>query len=275
MNKAGCYRGIVSPHPPIIVGKIGGREIEKVRSTIKALESLSNELEKYNPDTIVIMSPHSIFSPGSFLINDSRSLAGDFQNFGFAELRYSFEGDHDFQAALMEVMNNSAIPFSLTSREVRYSGSSDLDHGILVPLHFLASKIKPKLAPISISDLSLEDHFNVGQCIFKAAKKANKKVVFVASGDLSHRLTKFAPAGHDLMGMEFDSRIVNIFKSGDIMQIFSLSEDMIYRAGECGLRSIAAFAGLASKFKNSIRMLSYEGPFGVGYMVADMTALED
>jgi aromatic ring-opening dioxygenase LigB subunit len=62
---------------------------------------------------------------------------------------------------------------------------------------------------------------------------------------------------------------------GDIMQIFSLSEDMIYRAGECGLRSIAAFAGLASKFKNSIRMLSYEGPFGVGYMVADMTALED
>jgi aromatic ring-opening dioxygenase LigB subunit len=275
MNEAGCYRGIVSPHPPIIVSKIGGRETEKVRSTINALKSLSNELEKYNPDTIVVMSPHSIFKPGSFLINDSSLLSGSFQNFGFAELRYSFEGDLDFQTALVEIMSSSAIPFSLTSKEIRYSGSSALGHGILVPMHFLASKIKPKLAPISISNLQLEDHFNVGQCIFEAAKRAGRKAVFVASGDLSHRLNKLAPAGYDLMGMEFDSRIVNIFKSGDLMQVLNLSEDMIDRAGECGLRSIAAFAGLASKFKNRIRMLSYEGPFGVGYMVADMTAMED
>lgn len=276
MNEVGCYKGVVTPHPPILIGEIGGREIEKVRSTIKALESLSSELEKYNPDTVVIMSPHSIFNSGSFLINDSRSLVGSFQNFGFTELRYSFDGDPDFQATLVKVMSSFDIPVNPTSKEARYSGNSSvLDHGILVPLHFLANKIKPKLAPISISGLSLEDHFRVGQCIFEAAEKVNKKVVFIASGDLSHRLTRFAPAGYDLMGTEFDSKIVNIFKSGDLMQIFSLNEDMIYRAGECGLRSIAALTGLASKFRNKIRMLSYEGPFGVGYMVADVTALGD
>ncbi len=273
MYEAGCYRGITAPHAPILISEIGGREVEKVRSTVKALESISRELEKYDPDTIAIMSPHSIFSQNSFIINDGSLLTGSFQNFGFAELSYSFKGDDEFLSALTDAMTSSAVPFIPMSIEGKYSGSSSiLDHGILVPLHFMTSRIKPKLVPISISGLSLEDHFKVGQCIFEAAKNAGRKVVFIASGDLSHRLTRLAPAGYDLMGMEFDSKIVNIFKSGDLLGIFTLSEDMIHRAGQCGLRSIAALAGLASKFKNRIRMLSYEGPFGVGYMVADLIA---
>jgi len=274
MKKIGCYKGIISPHPPIIIDKIGDKETKKVKSTIKALNLLSDELEKNNPDTIVIMSPHSTFEYQSFVINDSSHMTGSFQSFGFSELQYSFEGDTVFQSALIDAMKSYDIPYSLASDEIRYSKSSVLDHGILVPLHFLTKKIKPKLAPISISDLSLKDHYIVGKCIFEAAEKTGRNAVFIASGDLSHRLTKIAPAGYDLMGIEFDNRIVNIVKSGNLDQIFNISDEIISRAGECGLRPIATFAGLASIFKHKTRMLSYEGPFGVGYMVADMTALE-
>jgi AmmeMemoRadiSam system protein B len=48
---------------------------------------------------------------------------------------------------------------------------------------------------ISISRLSFIEHYNFGKCISKIADEINRKVVVIASGDLSHMLKEEGPYG--------------------------------------------------------------------------------
>ncbi len=41
------------------------------------------------------------------------------------------------------------------------------------------------------------------------------------------------------------------------------------KAGECGMRSIAMLLGVINEVDLKPNILSYEGPFGVGYLVAE------
>ena len=38
--------GVISPHPPIIIPEIGGKETEKVKKTIEALDLAAAQLAK-------------------------------------------------------------------------------------------------------------------------------------------------------------------------------------------------------------------------------------
>ncbi|OGC13399.1 AmmeMemoRadiSam system protein B, partial [candidate division WOR-1 bacterium RIFOXYA2_FULL_37_7] len=68
-----------------------------------------------------------------------------------------------------------------------------LDHGALVPLYFIAKAgIHKPILPIAIAFLSLKQLFFYGKMIAQAAEKLNRRVVIIASADMSHRLTKEA-----------------------------------------------------------------------------------
>ena len=90
----------------------------------------------------------------------------------------------------------------------------------------------------------------------------------VASGDLSHRLTADAPAGYDPAGKEFDRQLVQLLRRGDAAGIAGLDAELRERAGECGYRSILMMLGAFPGERVATDVLSYEGPFGVGYCVA-------
>lgn len=92
----------------------------------------------------------------------------------------------------------------------------------------------------------------------------------MASGDLSHRLTREAPAGYHPRGQEFDDLLVALLKNKDIEGIMELNSDLIECAGECGLRPFIIALGIFDGYEIDIDVLSYEGPFGVGYLVADI-----
>ena len=47
----------------------------------------------------------------------------------------------------------------------------------------------------------------------------------------------------------------------------TLDKKLIYDAGECGLKSILILEGIMDKIRYTPRLFSYEGPFGVGYLV--------
>jgi len=48
-----------------------------------------------------------------------------------------------------------------------------------------------------------------------------------------------------------------------------MNEKLISDAGECGLKSIAILLGILEGIKYEPQILSYEGPFGVGYLTAE------
>ena len=150
--------------------------------------------------------------------------------------------------------------------------SPHTDWGFNVPLFFLASDFKGEIEEILISVESPQFYFEQGkkhyQKIYRGTTSA--KIAVIASGDLSHCLKEDGPYGFHPDGHKFDKALIDSLKKKDIKTILKLDE-MFPEAGECGLRSFCFVLGIleASGIDYQPEILSYEGPFGVGYMVTD------
>lgn len=258
----------IVPHPPLIVPKIGrGQEI-KIEKTIKAYDKIGQMIGDLKPDTIVMTTPHSIMYSDYIHISPGIGAKGDFGEFGSPEVKFQVTYDTEFVNKLAELAETEEIPAG-TLGERRKS----LDHGTMVPLHFVNKYYNDyKLVRIGISGLSFIEHYNFGKCIKKVAEELNRSVVFIASGDLSHSLKDEGPYGYTEEGPVFDNEVTRAMHSGDFMKFLSFNEEFCEAAGECGLRSFIIMAGALDGKDVESELLSYEGPYGVGYAVARFKA---
>jgi len=147
------------------------------------------------------------------------------------------------------------------------------DWGFNVPLFFLAKDFKGEIQTYLIGLESPQFYFEQGQKLYQKLRGEQfsaKKVALIASGDMSHCLKEESPYGFQPDGPKFDEALIKALKHKDIETILKLDE--IYpEAGECGLRSFCFMLGIleASGLDYQPEILSYEGSFGVGYMVAN------
>lgn len=253
---------VICPHPPIIIPEIGQENLSQASQTVEAMKKLSQEFTEVKPETVIIISPHGPVEMDRMVINVSPALAGDFMMFG-SDLAMSFKADLDIAKSIQKKSEETEIT-------VGFVENIPLDHGALVPLYYLTKNLPDvNLAPIAFSYLNYQDHFKFGKAIGNVVCKIDKKIAFVASGDLSHRLTPDAPAGYSSRGKEFDKKLVELIKAKDVKGILNLDPNLIEEAGECGLRSIIILFGVLDGLNWQPEILSYEGPFGVGYLVAN------
>ena len=103
------------------------------------------------------------------------------------------------------------------------------------------------------------------------AAGTGRDVCIIASGDLSHRLAPDGPYGFNECGPEFDGRLIDYLKIPDPEGLLTFDEDFLEEAGECGLRSFIMMFGALDGYEIKSNVYSYEGPFGVGYAVAEFT----
>jgi len=146
------------------------------------------------------------------------------------------------------------------------------DWGFEVPLYFLAKGLHSRLDSFMTKMDSANEHFNAGNDYFlKELAKSKEKIALIASGDLSHRLKTDGPYGLHPDGAKFDKALIDGLKQRDIAAILAL-DGQYPEAGECGLRSFCFMLGIleAAKINWRANILSYEGPFGVGYLVAKL-----
>ncbi len=257
----------ISPHPPILVPEIGRDEVRKVAATSDALRVLAGDINDAEPRALVVMSPHSPVHPDAFLVQCDERMSGTFAQFRAPQVRIDAPGDSRLGLLIEESARKRGIPVAMRPEE---TGTGRLDHGVLVPLYFLAPP-EYSLVCLSITFLGFRDHYLMGMAISEAARAYGRSVVFIGSGDMSHRLTREAPAGYEPDAHMFDDQIVKIFKEADFTKLKGLDPRLVADAGECGLRSIYALAGSVDGCTVDSEVLSYEGPFGVGYMVARVT----
>jgi MEMO1 family protein len=247
------------PHPPIAIENIGRGEERNIQSTIDAFHQISKIIADINPDTIIISSPHAPYLRDGFFVGSSEKASGDFSRFGHPEIRATFDIDQDFAKELREINDR-----------VRLYDSDDLgvDHGVMVPLDFIHQQGSYRWVIIGISTLSTAEHKQLGLDIMRVSEKSGKKTVFIASGDLSHRLKHDGPYGYIKEGAIFDKKITDILSSGNFDNVDLLDESLCEKAGECGLRGLHVLTGVLRDQTYISRLHSYEGPFGVGYAVA-------
>lgn len=144
------------------------------------------------------------------------------------------------------------------------------DWGFDVPLYFLGKGLHSRVQTFMTKIDPATDHFSAGKDYYnKELAQSKERIALVASGDLSHRLKADGPYGLHPDGKKFDEALTDALKRKDIAAILGL-DAKFPEAGECGLRSFCFMLGIleAAKINWQADILSYEGPFGVGYLVS-------
>ncbi|MGH9882875.1 MAG: AmmeMemoRadiSam system protein A, partial [Pyrinomonadaceae bacterium] len=129
-----------------------------------------------------------------------------------------------------------------------------------------------QVVALGYSYISNSDHLRFGECVRKAADASGRPVALIASGDLSHRLKPNAPAGYNPNAFVFDEEVVDAIQSNMPDRIVNIDPALRRLAGECGYRSMLIAIGATHHLPLTGEVLHYEAPFGVGYMVAQLTS---
>jgi AmmeMemoRadiSam system protein B len=253
----------IAPHPPLLVPEVGGARIARVADSQAALREFSRRLIETSPDTLVVISPHSPMDAGAFRARTHDRVSGDFSEFNAGSVNFSFDNDLELFRAIRDAASEERVPVEELRRDY------PLDHGAMVPLYYLREAgWSGPVVVFGFTMLSNEMHLAFGHAIATAAERTGRRVAVVASADLSHRLIPGGPYEFEPTAHLFDREIVQAIASGDPDGVVNVDPDLRERAGECGYRSIVIALGTANQELRDHQVLSYEGPFGVGYMVA-------
>lgn len=259
---------VVVPHPPIILPEVGHGEEAKIADTSNAYKEISRRVVELEPETIVITSPHSIMYADYFHISPGESAEGDMSRFRAPQVAVKINYDTEFVDKLSNAAMNENIPAGKMGEREK---SLTPDHGTIIPLRFLQLAgldfDKVKFLRIGLSGLPADVHYKFGQTISKVADELNRRVVFIASGDLSHKLKAEGPYGFVKEGPQFDEQVMENLGTADFLKLLTMDNTMCNRAAECGLRSFWIMAGALDKKSVKAERLSYQGTFGVGYGV--------
>ena len=252
------------PHPPLALPGVGRGQERQIASTLDAYRRVAKRIAELKPDVLIISSPHATSYYDYIHISPGTRGKGDFGAYGDPTDRIEVPYDTQLVSAISKEAARVRVPAGTAGERVK-----ELDHGVMVPLYFIqmAGTTVP-IVRIGISGLSALDHYRFGQCVARAVDSLGRRAVYIASGDLSHKLKKNGPYGFSAAGPAFDREICKILAAGDFGAMLQMDSTMCENAAECGLRSFQMMAGsLDGKFVRS-ELLSHEGPFGVGYGVA-------
>ena len=251
------------PHPPLIISEVGCGKEHLIIRTIQAYQEVAKRIARLKPDTIIITSPHTAMYADYFHVSPGSSATGDFGDFGAPQVQFDVLYDTEFVNELTQTFDENEFQGGTLGEH-----DPKLDHATMVPLYFINQEYSNyKLVRIGLSGQSLLTHYTMGQYIKKTSQDLNKKVVVIASGDLSHKLKDTGPYGFQKEGPQYDSRIMKVMGTGNFFELFHFDETFCDKAAECGHRSFVILAGALDRTSVNAEELSYEGPFGVGYGV--------
>ena len=265
-SRAGLVGAIMVPHPPLIIPEVGRGEEAGIAATIAAYRKAAEFAVSLHPDTYIISSPHSIMYADYFHISPGRGAKGDFGRFRAPSVAISAVYDEKLRDEICRLADKGRFPAGDLGEK-----DPSLDHATLIPLYFLqqagGSDRSFTILRIGLSGLPLPMHYELGQMVNEAAKALGRRIVWIASGDLSHKLTDDGPYGYSPDGPVYDSRIMKTMGAASFGDLFDYREPFLESAAECGHRSFVEMAGALDGLAVEAKALSHEGPFGVGYGV--------
>ncbi|NLK69338.1 MAG: AmmeMemoRadiSam system protein A [Clostridiaceae bacterium] len=254
----------IVPHPPIILPEVGRGEEMKIQKTTNAYIEVAKRISQIEPDTIIITSPHTTMYSDYFHISPGTQAKGDMRHFGVNKMSIEVEYDHELVKALSDETFKEDIPAGTLGER-----DASLDHGTFIPLYFINKYYRDyKVVRIGLSGLSNLEHYRLGKVITRTVNELGRKVVFIASGDLSHKLLHEGPYGFTKEGPEFDKQVTEAMTNADFLAFLNFDPSFCEAAAECGLKSFIIMAGALDGKAVDSKLLSYEGTFGVGYAVA-------
>ncbi len=196
--------GIFAPNAPNLIdpGAFGGAGKETV-SALRALDVPG----RIRPDVILVATPHWMTTSLEVQASTRPRQIYDFSGFPrrLYEVRYEPPGDPELAGTLVAEGKRSDLDVEATT-------DHGLDHGAWAPLLHLAPGAKTPVVPLSMTYLPPEDHLAWGEAIGHALAKTDKRVAFVSTGSITHRLDRFgmADSGEWPEGARIEEEIVDL-----------------------------------------------------------------
>jgi len=255
------YSAII-PHSPLLIPEIGKENTPRLKNTLKSYEKIKAEIAEHQIETIIIISPHGPIQENTFSINLAPEYQYNFESFGNFSIKGAFKNDIGLVHHIRENLETKA--------KLQLITEPFLDHGTSIPLRLLlAETSEVKIIPLYYSGLGNNDHFEFGKILQETLFHYPEKIAVLASGDLSHCHTKDAPLGYSPRAKKFDKKLIDLIQSHRTKDILKIETETIIEIHECGLRSILILLGILDGINYKTNTLSYEAPFGIGYLCAD------
>lgn len=259
------------PHPPMIVPDVGRGSEKQIQATRDAYLQVAREIAALRPETVIISSPHAEMYADWFHISPGKTAEGSFARFRAPGVRFH----EKYDTVLVEAIERMAEESGLAAG-TRGQRDASLDHGTMVPLYFLRQVYDGfRLVRIGLSGQPLEEHYRLGQIIERAVKETGRRAVFVASGDLSHKLQSYGPYGYAPEGPVYDERVMDVCGRAAFGELMDFDEAFCERAAECGHRSFVIMAGTMDGRTVKAQRLSHEDVTGVGYGICSFYPAEE
>lgn len=236
-----------------------------MKKTLDAYKLLTKSLTQTKPDTVLVFSAHAGTLPDSFPLIIAPSFRANFQEFGDLATKLERKPDLKLIEAIRRLRYGTPpIPINPLTEEF-------MDYGSAVPLHLLTAALpKTKIVIVGDSQFSLEQHFEFGKRLSEILHQSHSSIAVIASADLAHTLTDNAPGGYSPVGKKFDEAVVQALRKDNYKKLLKLESQMA-EAKACGLRVICMLMGVLHETHYTSQILSYEGPFGVGYLTTNFT----
>ena len=264
-----CMAAGLFPHPPIMIPEVGGKELSRMALTVRTEEEAMKRMVSEGIDTVVIISPHNLCfydGPALFLAD---TISGSLSAFGRPDLSMTLSIDPMLSEAILKEAE-PLIPLHRVDKgqAARYGRTLSVDWGTFVPMYYLLKAgFTGKAVMLSPCFSNYEMNEILGTIAERSAAKLGRRIGVIASGDLSHKLTKDSPNGYTPKGILFDQAVMDALKRRDKKPLTSMTPDFIEEIGMCGLPSVYFLFGVLGNRKADMPCFSHEGPFGVGYGV--------
>lgn len=251
----------VTPHSPLLLPTVGKDARSALKKTIDAMDQLEKMLVAAKPETLIVISPHGESLPDSMVIELNPEYVCDFSEFGDLVTKKTWRSDIMLIDRIREDFKHKHLPLTLDS-------SDHLDYGSAVPLTLLTARLPQiKIVPLITSGLDLKAHFKFGQELKDEVMSSTSPIAVIASADLSPRVSENSPEGFSPKGVSFDEKIVEALTKRETLSVLDIDEAWAAEAKACGLKPIAVLTGMMHDVHHETKVLSYEKPFGVGYLV--------
>ena len=252
------------PHPPIAVPDVSGDRAVDCRATTDACVDLAQRVVAAAPDRLFLVSPHSPRDQRAFGLWGGSRLGGDLGVFRAPGAAVDLPNDLELAGRVRDEARADGLgTWELPANE-------PLDHGAVVPLVFLARA--GWSGPTCVAALPLvsdpERELAFGRALTRALSTLSGRTALVASGDMSHRVLPGAPAGFHPRAADFDREVCERVARGDLAGLCEIDPGLRGIAAEDVVDSSAVVIGALGEEPRGVELLSYEHPFGVGYLVA-------
>jgi len=251
------------PHPPVVLPEVGGEQSARCRATTLACERFAQLFVSSRPRRLILTSPHAPRHCEAFGLSSGERLEGDLGEFSAERVRIALPADEELVAALSDAAQREGIPCW------RFSGQA-LDHGSVVPLSFLTRA--GWRGPTTVISLpwypQASQLAGFGRALAHCLERLDGPSALVASGDMSHRVLPGAPAGFHPRAAAFDERVRASVEAGALDDLARLDPRWRGQVAEDVVDSAALVIAALPTQRRGTRVLSYEHPFGVGYLVA-------